>query len=173
MTPAFCEALIPVNGNGCAPQLSGKFNMVIPGHPIYAGGHDNTQIGTALGWPEHPPLADGAFYPRADAVIAKLDAETPPWKQPIWWWVKRFAAWPSTPEVPAPAFASNRAPFFQCFVEVRVELSTNVVRLRPYTAHGRMKWPELQRIGRVGPVATDDSGFFEFTLPLPASTATR
>lgn len=121
----------------------------------------------------HSPFADCAFYARTDAVIAKLDAETPPWKHPIWWWVKRFAAWPSTPEVLAPAFASNRAPFFQRFVEVRVEPSTNVVRLRPYTAYGRMKWSELQRFGRVGPVATDDSGFVEFTLPLSASTATR
>ncbi len=202
----------------------GKFKMVIPGHPFYAGGHDVSHassefsklyaflheqgadvvmagdthdfeyyrehykrdgsdhsmlhfvnggggayisIGTALDWPDNPPHADCAFYPRTDAVIAKLDAEIPSWKQPIWYWVKRFGAWPSTPEVLAPAFASNRAPYFQCFVEVRVELSNNVVRLRPYTAYGRMKWQELQLIGRTGPSESDKSEWVEFTLPLP------
>ncbi len=47
-------------------------------------------IGTALDWPDQPALADYAFYPRTDAVSAKLDAETPSWKWPVWWWVRRI-----------------------------------------------------------------------------------
>lgn len=205
-------------------RAQGKFKMVIPGHPFFAGGHDVTRahaefarlhaflrehevavamagdthdfefyretyragsaqrsmlhfvnggggayisIGTALDWPDQSPFADCAFYPRTDAVIAKLDAEVPRWKQPLWWWVKRFGAWPSTPEVLAPAFASNRAPFHQCFVEVRVELSASLVRLRPYTANGRMKWTELQAMGGVGPPVQDADGGVEFSAPIP------
>lgn len=213
---------------GAMERARGKFKMVIPGHPFYAGGHDVSRanpefaklhdllreqtvdvamagdthdfefylekykseganhsmmhfvnggggayisIGTALDWPAQPPFADCAFYPRTDAVIEKLDAETPRWKQPIWWWIKRFKAWPSTPEVLAPAFASNRAPFFQSFVEVRVELSANVVRILPYTAYGRMQWKDLQLMGAIGPADRSSSEPVEFTLPLPASQA--
>ena len=56
-------------------------------------------------------------------VGAKLDAETPFWKWPAWWWVRRFGAWPFSVEALSAVFDFNRAPFFQSFVEVRVERS--------------------------------------------------
>ena len=53
----------------------------------------------------------------------KLDAETPPWKWPAWWWIRRNGAWPFSVEALSAVFDFNRAPFFQSFVEVRVERS--------------------------------------------------
>src|SRR5215211_3424070 len=135
-------------------------------HFVNGGGGAYLSIGTALDWPGHPATADWAFYPRTDAVAAKLDAETPYWKQPLWQWVKRLKAWPSSPEAMASAFDYNRAPFFQSFMEVRVERSKNQVRLLLYAANGPVKWGELQRSAQVAKdVATDAA--VEFQLPLP------
>jgi uncharacterized membrane protein HdeD (DUF308 family) len=201
----------------------GKFKMVIPGHPLFAGGRyqgegdeafnnlhlllkeyevdvamagdthflehyrepyragdrDKTMyhfvnggggaylsIGTALDWPKHPALADSAFYPRTDAIIHKLDRQTPAWKRPLWFWVKHLRAWPSTPEAVASAFDFNQAPFFQSFMEVRVERSANLVRLRPYGANGRLRWRDFQVHGAIVPDGEDGETFVEFRLPL-------
>ena len=62
----------------------------------------------------------------------------------IWFWVREFQAWPSKPEWVSAAFDYNVAPFFQSFVEVRVEPSANRVRLRPWGVHGRLRWRDLQ-----------------------------
>jgi hypothetical protein len=133
------------------------------------GGGAYLSVGTALDWPTQIPLSGAAFYPRTDAVIAKLDSQTPWWKWPIWFWVKRLGAWPSSPEDLASAFDFNRAPFFQSFVEVRVEGAANVVRLLPYGASGRLRWRELQVHGQVIPDGEDDQGVVEFRIPLPAA----
>ncbi len=211
---------------GALGRSSGKFKLVIPGHPLYAGGrrqgegdeefaalhrllreheadvvmagdtHDfehyresyqsggggrvmyhfvnggggaYLSIGTALGWPKQPAVPDCAIYPRRDAIVAKLDRETPLWKQPLWFWVKRLGAWPSSPEAVASAFNFNQAPFFQSFMEVRVEGSGNVVRLRPYGARGRLRWRDLQVYGRVAPEGQDENTPVEFTVAMPKS----
>ena len=41
------------------------------------GGEAHLSIGTALDWPDRPVFTDYAFYPRTDALRAKLEAETP------------------------------------------------------------------------------------------------
>jgi uncharacterized membrane protein HdeD (DUF308 family) len=212
---------------GALDRSRGKFKLVIPGHPLYAGGryqgeldeefaslhrllrehevdvvmagdtHDfehyresyeaagksrvmshfvnggggaYLSIGTALGWPSQPPVPDCAIYPRKDAIIAKLDRQTPLWKRPLWFWVKRLGAWPSSPEAVASAFDFNQAPFFQSFVEVRVEGSANVVRLLPYGARGRLRWADLQVYGRVIPEGQDENSPVEFTFPMTKRT---
>jgi glycine/D-amino acid oxidase-like deaminating enzyme len=71
------------------------------------------------------PTAGAAFYPSTAAVLAKLGSQTPRWKWPLWRWMTRLRAWPSAPEALASAFDFNRAPFFQSFVEVRVEGSAS------------------------------------------------
>jgi hypothetical protein len=206
----------------------GKFTMVIPGHPLYAGGryqggagesfaavHDLLRehevdvvmagdthyfefykevypsrgkeramyhfvnggggaylsIGTPLDWPREAPVADWAFYPTREAITTKLDAETPPWKWPLWFWVKHLGAWPSSPESLASAFDFNRAPFFQSFLEVRVERSANVVRLLLYGANGRLRWRDLQTGGQVIPEGEDENAFVEFRIPMPVARA--
>ena len=42
------------------------------------------------------------------------------------------------------AFDFNVAPFYQSFVEVRVEPSAGRVRLLPYGVDGRLRWTDLQ-----------------------------
>ena len=140
-------------------------------HFVNGGGGAYLSIGTRSTGPRKPPVADCAFYPRTDAVIAKLDAQTPAWKWPLWFWVKRLGAWPSSAEALAAAFDFNRAPFFQSFVEVRVEGSANVVRLLPYGASGRLRWRDLQVYGQVIPDGEDDQGLVEFRIPLPVVDA--
>ena len=73
----------------------------------------------------------------------KIEARTPWWKRPAWWWTRRFGAWPFTAEWLSAAFDYNVAPFFQSFVEVKVERSANRVRLIPYGVHGRLTWGDF------------------------------
>src|SRR5207244_1508387 len=73
-------------------------------HFVNGGGGAYVSIGTPLDWPERPAVADCAFFPRKDFVIAKLDRETPAWKAPLWLWVKHLRAWPLTAEALAGAF---------------------------------------------------------------------
>lgn len=181
-------------------RARGKFTMVIPGHPKYAGGTDTSigddafsalyatletagvdvvmagdthafeyyvqynniaggtrpvyhfvnggggaylSIGGALNWPNVLPVETWAFYPGPDAVRAKLDAETPTWKQPIWGWIKRFGAWPVSTETLSGIFDFNHAPFYQSFIEVRVERSKKRVVLALHAANGPVRWRDL------------------------------
>ncbi|WP_166300259.1 metallophosphoesterase [Bradyrhizobium sp. 2S1] len=181
-------------------RARGKFTMVIPGHPKYAGGTDTStgddafsalfatlenagvdvvmagdthafefyvqnkdvaggarpiyhfvnggggaylSIGGALGWPDVLPVETWAFYPGPDAVRAKLDTETPAWKQPVWAWIKRFGAWPVSTETLSGIFDFNHAPFYQSFVEVRVERSRKRVVFALQAANGPVRWQDL------------------------------
>ncbi|MBM4070359.1 MAG: hypothetical protein FJ271_15600 [Planctomycetes bacterium] len=135
-------------------------------HFVNGGGGAYLSIGTALSWPRDPATADWAFYPRADAIIDNLDRQTPMWKQPLWFWVKRLGAWPSNPEALAAAFGYNRAPFFQSFMEVRVEGSANVVRFLLYGPNGRLRWRDLQHGGAVLPSGKNEDDLVEFRVPL-------
>jgi hypothetical protein len=112
-------------------------------HFVNGGGGAYLSIGTALSWPKDPPVKDCGFYPRADALTALLDTNTPTWKRPLWSWVKTFNAWPSSPESVASAFNYDRAPFFQSFREIRVEESSNTVRFWLYGSNGRLRWRDL------------------------------
>jgi hypothetical protein len=137
-------------------------------HFVNGGGGAYLSIGTALAWPKEPPVKECGCYPRADALIAKLDQQTPTWKRPLWYWVRDFQAWPSSPEAMAAAFEYDRAPFFQSFMEVRVEGSTNTVRLWLYGANGRLRWRDLQVHERIpnGRLLDDR---VEFSFPLRAA----
>ena len=90
-----------------------------------------------------PATADWAYYPSTAAVVAKIEATTPGWKWPVWWWTKRFGGWPFSAEWLSAAFDANVAPFYQSFIEVRVKPSKGRVRLLPYGVHGRIHWGEM------------------------------
>jgi Calcineurin-like phosphoesterase len=92
-------------------------------HFVNGGGGAYLSIGGALAWPELIPVNTWAFYPAPEAIRAKLDTETPPWKQPFWQWIKRFGAWPVSIETLSGMFDFNHAPFYQSLMEVRVERS--------------------------------------------------
>ena len=112
-------------------------------HFVNGGGGAYLSIGGALAWPEVLPTKTWAFYPGPEAVRAKLDAETPAWKQPFWRWIKRFGAWPVSIETLSGMFDFNHAPFYQSFVEVRVERSKKRVVFALHGATGPVRWRDL------------------------------
>jgi hypothetical protein len=137
-------------------------------HFVNGGGGAYISIGTPLDWPKKPALPDCAFFPSSEAVLSKLDRETPGWKMPLWLWAKDLRAWPFTAETVAGAFDYSRAPFFQSFVEVRVEGSANRVRLIPHGANGPLRWRDLQTFGALMPAGRADLDLVEFVVPLGA-----
>jgi hypothetical protein len=137
-------------------------------HFVNGGGGAYTSIGTSLDWPKKPALPDCAFFPRTDTVISKLNRDTPGWKVPLWLWAKDLGAWPFTAETVAGAFDYSRAPFFQSFVEVRVEGSINRVRLIPHGPNGPLPWRDLQTFGAVMPAARTAFDLADFVIPLRA-----
>ena len=100
-------------------------------HFVNGGGGAYLSFGTALAWPAHPPTDKWAYYPNRESVAMKIEARTPWWKRPAWFWVRQYDAWPFGPEWLSGIFDYNVAPFFQSFVEVRVERSANQVRVDP------------------------------------------
>ena len=120
-------------------------------HFVNGGGGAYLSIGTALDFPKQPAVSDWAFYPRTDRLRAKMDAEMPMWKQPFWYWIKWFSAWPFNIEALSGLFDFNHAPFFQSFMEVRVERSKRRVVLVLNGTHGPLQWRDLQTGGTVLP----------------------
>jgi uncharacterized membrane protein HdeD (DUF308 family) len=139
-------------------------------HFVNGGGGAYLSIGTALDWPAEPPVRDWAFYPSTAAVRAKLDAETGGWKWPVWWWIKRFGAWPASVEALSGMFDFNRAPFFQSFVEVRVEGSARRVRLVLHGVQGPLRWRDLQVGGAVLPAGAGPDDPAEWIVPMEATS---
>ena len=126
-------------------------------HFVNGGGGAYLSIGTALDFPKEPAVADWAFYPRTDHLRGKMDAEMPLWKQPFWYWIKWFKAWPFSVEALSGLFDFNHAPFFQSFMEVRVERSKRRVVLVLNGVDGPLHWRDLQIGGVVlPPDATPD-----------------
>jgi hypothetical protein len=132
---------------------------------VNGGGGAYLSFGTALQWPAAPPTAAWAYYPDREAISRKLDARTPRWKRPAWWWTTRFDAWPFSAEWLSALFDYNVAPFFQSFFEVRVEASARRVRLIPYGVHGRLHWREVAHSAQLPP-ATGDQELVEWVVPM-------
>jgi uncharacterized membrane protein HdeD (DUF308 family) len=134
-------------------------------HFVNGGGGAYLSIGTALDFPDRPPVADWAFYPRTDRLQAKLDGETPLWKQPFWQWIKWLKGWPVSVETLSGLFDFNRAPFFQSFMEVRVERSKARIVLNLHGAEGPLRWRDLQVGGALPPPEATRDDFVEFIVP--------
>ena len=133
---------------------------------VNGGGGAYLSFGTALAWPSKPATSDWAYYPNREAVSEKIDARTPTWKRPAWWWTTEFGAWPFSAEWLSAAFDYNIAPFFQSFIEVRVEPSAGLIRLRPYGVHGRLKWRDVAHAESVRPAGIGIGEFVEWTVPM-------
>jgi 3',5'-cyclic AMP phosphodiesterase CpdA len=112
-------------------------------HVVNGGGGAYLSFGTALAWPADPAVPVWAYYPSTAAVVGKIETYTPWWKRPAWWWTRSVDAWPFSAEWLSAVFDYNTAPFFQSFVEVRVEPDRLV--LRPYGVHGRLRWRDVDR----------------------------
>jgi uncharacterized membrane protein HdeD (DUF308 family)/3',5'-cyclic AMP phosphodiesterase CpdA len=127
-------------------------------HMVNGGGGAYLSFGSALAWPSEPALGSWAFYPSSRAVVDKIQRYTPWWKRPAWWWTRSVDAWPFSAEWLSAVFDYNTAPFFQSFVEVRVEADRLVIQ--PYGVHGRLRWADLDRSSPDAP-ATE---FVEWTV---------
>ena len=134
-------------------------------HFVNGGGGAYLSIGTALDFPNAPAVPDWAFYPRSDQLRNKLDAETPAWKQPFWYWIKWIRAWPFSVEALSGLFDFNRAPFFQSFLEVRVERSKRRVVVVLNGTDGPLRWRDLQIGGGVVPPGAQSDAPVEFIVP--------
>ncbi len=138
-------------------------------HVVNGGGGAYLSFGTALAWPATPATPEWGFYPSTASVVGKIDRYTPWWKWPFWLWTKHFGAWPYSAELLSAAFDYNVAPFFQSFVQVRVEPSAGHVRLIPYGVHGRLRWDDLQASPGLRPGGAAADSPVEFVLPLPGA----
>ncbi len=138
-------------------------------HFVNGGGGAYISIGTPLDWPRRPAVPDCAFFPRTDAVVKKLGETTPTWKMPLWYWANYLRGWPASAEALAGAFDYSRAPFFQSFVEVRVEGSRQRVRLIPHGANGPLHWRDFSTFGAIVPSGKTGDDLVEFVIPLRIS----
>ncbi len=135
-------------------------------HFVNGGGGAYLSIGTALDFPHQPAASPWAFYPRTDQLRAKMDNEMPLWKQPFWYWINWFNAWPFSVEALSGLFDFNRAPFFQSFMEVRVERSKRRVVLILNGVHGPLQWRDLQIGGAVVPAGARLEDYVEFHVSM-------
>ena len=133
-------------------------------HFVNGGGGAYLSFGTALSWPARVSFADWAHYPGRKAVADKIAAESPWWKRPAWWWTTRFDAWPFSAEWLSAVFDYNVAPFFQSFVEVKVEPSAHRVRVIPYGVHGRLTWADLSTSETLQSSHRDGQAFVEWVV---------
>jgi uncharacterized membrane protein HdeD (DUF308 family)/3',5'-cyclic AMP phosphodiesterase CpdA len=137
-------------------------------HVVNGGGGAYLSSGTALAWPASPAVPQWAFHPSSAALTAKIDFHTPRWKWPFWLWTKHYGAWPFSVEWLSAAFDYNVAPFFQSFVEVRVEPSAGRVRMLPWGVHGRLRWVDLQASPGWRPEGRPPDELVEIVVPIRA-----
>ena len=141
-------------------------------HFVNGGGGAYLSFGTPLDWPTEPATADWAIHPSRQQVVDKIDATTPLWKWPVWWWTRQFGAWPFSAELLSAAFDTNVAPFYQSFCEIRVEVSQRRLRIIPWGVHGPLKWRDLQTSSGLLPTGTTPETPVEWIVPFDQAPAT-
>lgn len=124
-------------------------------------------------WAASPPTTNWAYYQNRAVVTAKIEDLTPWWKRAMWWWTKFANAWPFTAEWLSAAFDYNVAPFFQSFIEVRVERSANRVRLIPYGVHGQLTWADIAHADRLRASGAGDRAPAEWVVRMTPAAAAR
>ena len=123
-------------------------------------------IGAAMAPADSRPAKDWAIYPSREPLMHKIDSLTPKWKYPAWMWLKKYNGYPFSAEWLSAAFDYNQAPYFQSFMEIKVERSRNRIRLIPYGVHGQLRWSDLEYGGKGRPVAGNDDNLVEWRLPM-------
>jgi uncharacterized membrane protein HdeD (DUF308 family)/3',5'-cyclic AMP phosphodiesterase CpdA len=136
-------------------------------HFVNGGGGAYLSFGTALAWPASPATKAWAFHPNKAQVNAKVGATKPIWKWPAWWWTTKLGAWPFSAEWLSAMFDVNEAPFYQSFVEVRVEPSKRRVRFLPYGVHGRLLWKDMESSAEARPAGASPETPVEWVVEMP------
>ena len=140
-------------------------------HFVNGGGGAYLSIGTAVGFPKDPVTHDWAFYPREDAVTAKIQNEASFWKLPFLVWLQTLRGWPFDQEMVSGAFDFNSSPFFQSFMEVRVERSSGRVRFLLHGVNGPLRWQDIQVGGTVIPEGRSPEDEVEFVVSMQPGSA--
>jgi uncharacterized membrane protein HdeD (DUF308 family) len=135
-------------------------------HFVNGGGGAFLSIGTALAKTDKMPTKDYAFYPSRDPLVKKISENTSWLKYPTWWWTMRLSGWPFTPEPLSAMFDYNVSPFFQSFMEIKVEPSEKRVVFIPYSNHGRIKWSEMTSTEGARPAGASMDDFAEWVIPM-------
>jgi uncharacterized membrane protein HdeD (DUF308 family) len=135
-------------------------------HFVNGGGGAYLSIGTAMTKEGDMPTSDYAFYPSHDPLVKKIERNTAWYKYPAWWYTKKFDGWPFSAEWLSAAFDYNVAPFFQSFMEIRVERSANRVRFIPYSQHGKLKWRDITSTEGAMPAGAGMDDMVEWIIPL-------
>ncbi|MGB5509208.1 hypothetical protein, partial [Robiginitalea sp.] len=81
-------------------------------------------------------------------------------------WVKEYDGYPFSAEWLSAAFDYNNAPFFQSFMEIKVEKSRNRIRLIPYGINGPLRWKDFEYGGTGKPEGAGQNDRVEWVLPM-------
>ena len=135
-------------------------------HFVNGGGGAYLSIGAAMAPMDSRPTQDWAIYPSRGPLMHKIDSLTPGWKYPAWVWLKKYNGYPFSAEWLSAAFDYNQAPYFQSFMEIKVERSRNRIRLIPYGIHGQLHWSDLEYGGKGKPASAKDSDLVEWSLSM-------
>jgi 3',5'-cyclic AMP phosphodiesterase CpdA len=135
-------------------------------HFVNGGGGAYLSMGAAMAPVDSRPTKDWAIYPSRGPLIHKIDSLTPKWKYPAWVWLKKYNGYPFSAEWLSAAFDYNQAPYFQSFMEIKVERSKNRIRLIPYGINGQLRWSDMEYSGMGKPSSAKDNDLVEWTLSM-------
>ncbi len=89
-----------------------------------------------------------------DQVVAKIEATTPLWKRPAWWWTTAVRSLALLGRVAVGGLRrQRRAVLPELHRGPRGALGRNRIRLLPYGVHGRLSWGDLDVSGTCVPPA--------------------
>ncbi len=146
--------------------LRGQDSGRVIHHFVNGGGGAYLSLGAALRPKDQMPEKVWAHYPARAPLVEKIERHTGWAKRPFWQWTKQYNGWPFSAEWLSAAFDYNVSPFFQSFVEVRVERSRRQVRLLAYSQSGPLTWGELEKSEGVKPPGVSDSAQVEWIIPM-------
>jgi len=135
-------------------------------HFVNGGGGAYLSIGTAMAKAENMPTKEYAFYPSQAPLVKKIEDNTPWFKYPAWTWTKKLNGWPFSAEWLSAMFDYNVAPYFQSFIEIKVERSEKRVVLIPYSNHGRIKWSDMTSTKGARPAGASMDDYAEWVFPI-------
>jgi hypothetical protein len=135
-------------------------------HFVNGGGGAYLSIGAAMAPADSRPTQDWVIYPSREPLMHKIDSLTPKWKYPAWVWLKKYNGYPFSAEWLSAAFDYNQAPYFQSFMEIKVERSKNRIRLIPYGIHGQLRWSDMEYGGMGKPTSAEENDLVEWRFPM-------
>ena len=135
-------------------------------HFVNGGGGAYLSIGTAMKKADEMPTDEYAFYPSHDPLVKKIEENTAWYKRPAWWWTIRWDGWPFSAEWLSAMFDYNVSPYFQSFMEIKVEPSKKRVVLIPYSNHGRILWRDMTSTKGARPAGASMDDFAEWIIPM-------